>query len=203
MTPLVLMWLSGCVTNTVRFPPDLWNGTWVDGGWADTGSQWTDRPQETGQPGPTPTGPATIAQITRVVGACDAGNDAVDFTAVTDAWSTQARLSIFRAADQRQETHPMELVDLDPGGGWDRWQIVLADGAEPAGWEPAVTTGFDCDEIEQLTWAIRLSAETEPGLSQVVDCVTWGADPAALEAELLAEDEPYVADLAGCRTVVP
>lgn len=170
--------IVGACTQTVRFPPNIWG----DEVWTDTYSYYSYYDTGTVDTG-TGGQPPAPSQISRVFGDCDP-DTGFDYAALTDGWTGILGFTVYRDADGRLEDHAMSLVDVDPAGAWERWQVELSDGADVSAWTNGESSAFDCAELETLTFAILVYDD----LLRTIDCVTWGSHPTELATELVARD---------------
>ncbi|MBX2802349.1 MAG: hypothetical protein KTR31_32005 [Myxococcales bacterium] len=185
-TSILVLWMAGCV-NTVRFPPDLWGESWTttDGWWSG----------DTGRPD---TGLQTDGRlsVSRVLGGCNDAQTTIDYTAITTGWASDATLTIYRESDGRMEHHDMSIMDLDPAGTWDRWQIELEDGVAEGAHVPGINTVIACEEPGNVAYAIRLQDDTQ----RTSDCVLWGQSRNALNIQLISMDAD-VSAAGGCEFI--
>lgn len=175
LLPLLTLGLVACV-NTVRFPPDLW-------GWTDT---WDTGPfttsslpqaEESGDTGFV----AESVMVRRAWQTCDVDRQTLEV--ITTGWSAEVLLDVLHA-DGTAETHPLELVEVDPAGNYDVWAVELVLGKKPG---DGITT-FDCEaDLAQLTHAIRLRTQTVA----LSDCGMWGVNPNQMTLWLTANEPAF------------
>ena len=105
---------------------------------------------------------------------CNAPGDWV-FASDLDLTSTRAVANIWNtgAGNDQGEEHLMVVVDTDPNGAWEAIEGVYR---EDAVYMPDLASGFRCEDIDVLTYAIRVYDDT----GQISDCALWGHDPAAV-----------------------
>lgn len=181
-----LLLLAGCDPAVVRFPPDLW--VWDDSGWRDSAG-------DTG-PVEVPSGVVQVDAAT-VSWGCNRVDTAWTLTFRTTAWTGGARFDVFGPGPW-SESHPVLLTDSSSTGAWDEYSVgPLLDGVSMDDQVPGSTSVFDCaTDQDQTTQVIRL----QDRFGATVDCVVWGADPAAAQSVL---DDPAVVAIGGCRTISP
>jgi hypothetical protein len=168
----------------------------------------TDTPADTGAPVEpcAPVGTGTFAGPTTIYATavtCNAPEDHVEYHIC--AQGPAAGGAVFAEETGNPEPnwsddHTLELTDSDALGWWTELARRLETGASLGSWAPNVSTLFRCRahfESTVMTYAFAVY----DGDGNVVDCVVWGHDPAAMIDGTLARvnDPPF--DLAGCRVL--
>lgn len=139
--------------------------------------------------------PPTGLSIVSIGYACSESSNGWEGAAETDAWTTDASFTMYRASTVTYEEHPMPLTATDPQGWWDRRQIgPLAAGVPVEEQEDGVSSQFGCAEDPELTFFVQVWDVD----GVLADCGMWGADTDSGETWLEAHS-PGVAAIGGCR----
>ena len=176
-----LLFAMGCPPATVNFPPDFW---------PDVPPIATGDVFDTSDTGSPPLVPTIPAGVDVVAASCTPGGMWV-IELTTQGWTDGATV-VFRTPDGTKELHPMVLLDSDPNGAWDRYQLGPIAAGVPA--DEVVlgsSSAVECDA------SMALAILTTDRFGQLADCAAWGTDPQRLLEELVAD----LPSLSTCRAL--
>ncbi|MCA9488498.1 MAG: hypothetical protein H6736_09380 [Alphaproteobacteria bacterium] len=169
----MILLLSACTNEPVRFPPDLF-------------------PEETGDTGERG-GPWGRIDDDSLTVAC--GYDDPDLAVAfrTRGWAGSAEAFVVNALTGATERHAFTLTTSDPDGAFDLYQLgPLTTAVGP--YDPGSTTSFAC---ETSWWDVSLALVTRGRSGATVDCLTLGFDQEQLAVVLGSVDTEL---LESCRT---
>ncbi len=153
--PLLALAL-GCGTETIRFPPDLW--------------QWDSSEFFTAQE-------SAVNEDTVTFG-CDAENTGWAAQLRTDVSIHGGELFFFTEDPEWIEVHPLDMIDRDIPDGWRDFGVSgIADGMAEADQVDGVNSALDCEaDIHRVGVVLRL----ENDFGDVGGCVWTGPAHASL-----------------------